>query len=77
MKKQIAMVLIMLLTVSEDRATLRSDLSAGTKVGGKGDATRGADKKLVFAIVSFICSEQSPQYGSRNHMLNKQENIVS
>lgn len=28
----------MLLTVSEDRTTLRSDLSAGTGVSGKGDA---------------------------------------
>ena len=32
-------IMIMLLTVSEDRATLRSDLSAGTEVSGKGDAT--------------------------------------
>ncbi len=29
----------MLLTVSEDRATQRCDLSAGTEVSGKGDAS--------------------------------------
>ena len=31
-------IMKMLLTVSEDRTTLRSDLSAGTGVSGKGDA---------------------------------------
>ena len=33
-------IMITLLTVSEDRATLRSDLSAGTEVSGKSDAAR-------------------------------------
>ena len=32
-------IISMLLTVSEDRATLRSDPSAVTEVSGKGDAT--------------------------------------
>ncbi len=31
--------ILLLLTVSEDRATQRCDLSAGTEVSGKGDAS--------------------------------------
>ena len=40
----------MLLTVSEDKATQRCDLSAGTEVSGKGDAS---------SITLFLSSAQA------------------
>ena len=46
-------IIIMLLTVSEDRATQRCDLSAGTEVSGKGDAS---------SITLFLSSAQAHRY---------------
>ena len=43
-------IIIMLLTVSEDKATQRCDLSAGTEVSGKGDAS---------SITLFLSSAQA------------------
>lgn len=43
-------IIIMLLTVSEDKTTQRCDLSAGTEVSGKGDAS---------SITLFLSSAQA------------------
>ena len=43
-------IIVSLLTVSEDKATQRCDLSAGTEVSGKGDAS---------SITLFLSSAQA------------------
>ena len=43
-------IIFLLLTVSEDKATQRCDLSAGTEVSGKGDAS---------SITLFLSSAQA------------------
>ena len=49
----------LLLTVSEDRATLGSDLSAGTGVSGKGDAMC-----ITLFLYRTPPSSASPFYGN-------------
>ena len=46
----------MLLTVSEDRTTLRSDLSAGTGVSGKGDAR--CKFNIMFALANLLLADR-------------------
>ena len=52
-------IIIMLLTVLEDRATLRSDPSAGTEVSGRGDAVC-----ITLFLFQTLVSSVSPFYGN-------------
>lgn len=52
-------IIILLLTVSEDRATLGSDLSAGTGVSGRGDAMC-----ITLFLFQALASPASPLYGN-------------
>ena len=48
-------IIVSLLTVSEDKATQRCDLSAGTEVSGKGDASAS-----LFFVLTPRCTRASP-----------------